>query len=532
MSPNHICSDHAVFSVNRMKNRAFHLAGLLIAIAFIVVAYRVGWLNYPLFPKPSVKAWQITLNVQVRPAKPDSPVSLRIALPKNNRNRIVIDERIMAGGLNTNVVNEDGMRMGIWSGMVEGNEDFVRYEATIVQSRRTPDEVEPSHGSPLMELPDLEDTDTLLLNHVAANIRALHADARIQALAAAKQGRWGLQRDSSDTLAAWAAFQQKHGSVNSLLYLLKSSGLPFRQTQGLLLSSDEGVVTEPLRWIEVRNGKTWLALDPMTWARYSPSAALLPLAYGNVQSIGIANGMISDLRWTSTKNVVSPWRIHMTSVMNTDSILNRWSLFSLPQEFQTTVRVFLLVPIGALIVCVLRNVVGFPTFGIFMPVLMALAFRNTGLAYGLAIFGGIVFLGYAVRRWMNSFRLLLVPRLSAILTIVVLVLAMLALIGNHFGFRGMMAIGLLPIVILTMTIERFYVLIEESGVRQAFITVAGSTAVAAVTYWILDLEWLQLQFFVFPELLLAVAGLQIMLGRYTGYRLSEYFRFRALKKTS
>jgi hypothetical protein len=83
-----------------------------------------------------------------------------------------------------------------------------------------------------------------------------------------------------------------------------------------------------------------------------------------------------------------------------------------------------------------------------------------------------------------------------------------------------------------MTIERFYVLIEESGGRQAFITVAGSTAVAALTYWILDLEWMQLQFFVFPELLLAVAGLQIMLGRYTGYRLSEYFRFRALKQTS
>jgi hypothetical protein len=42
------------------------------------------------------------------------------------------------------------------------------------------------------------------------------------------------------------------------------------------------------------------------------------------------------------------------------------------------------VPLGALIICVLRNIIGLPTFGIFMPVLMALAFRNTGLLYGIA----------------------------------------------------------------------------------------------------------------------------------------------------
>jgi len=39
-------------------------------------------------------------------------------------------------------------------------------------------------------------------------------------------------------------------------------------------------------------------------------------------------------------------------------------------------------------ISMLRNLAGLPTFGIFMPVLMALAFRNTGISYGLGIFFG------------------------------------------------------------------------------------------------------------------------------------------------
>jgi hypothetical protein len=37
---------------------------------------------------------------------------------------------------------------------------------------------------------------------------------------------------------------------------------------------------------------------------------------------------------------------------------------------------------------------------------------------------------------------------------------------------------------------------------------------------------------VYPELLLAVAAFQILVGRYTGYRLSEYLRFRTFRRSS
>jgi len=183
-------------------------------------------------------------------------------------------------------------------------------------------------------------------------------------------------------------------------------------------------------------------------------------------------------------------------------------------------------------ICVLRNLIGFPTFGIFMPVLMALAFRNTGLIYGLGIFMGVVLIGYMVRRWINKLRLLLVPRLSVILTLVIISFTIFALLGNKLGLQELMAVGLLPFVILTMTIERFFVITEEAGAREGLQTAAGSAAVATITHEIIHFEPLQPIFFVYPELLLTVAALQVLLGRYTGYRLTELIRFRRLRRSS
>lgn len=172
--------------------------------------------------------------------------------------------------------------------------------------------------------------------------------------------------------------------------------------------------------------------------------------------------------------------------------------------------------------------VGFPTFGIFMPVLMALAFRTTGLLYGLGIFTGVLLIGYLVRHWMEKIHLLLVPRMSFLLTLVIGCFTALALIGNMMDQKEMMAVGLLPFVILTMTIERFFIVIEEAGIVRALVTAGGSAIVSVITYSIISWEPLQFTFFVFPELILVVAALQLLIGRYTGYRLSELFRFRSL----
>ena len=74
---------------------------------------------------------------------------------------------------------------------------------------------------------------------------------------------------------------------------------------------------------------------------------------------------------------------------------------------------------------------------------------------------------------------------------------------------------------------------EEVGPADALVQGAGSLLVAVLAYCVMTLRGLQHLLFVFPELLLVVLALTLVFGRYTGYRLSELWRFRgALRQGS
>jgi hypothetical protein len=496
------------------------LAVALLVLSFAIISYRIIWLKYPLFPPAPGKAWQLSMEARVK-AGPEE-TTIMMGLPFGHRERIVTDEQIHSGSLGFNLVREGPNQIGVWSGSAAAHEEFISYRATLL--------IGPQHSSktkppPLEPYPEtFGKGEQALANRLVAKWAHLSPGSRLRSVAATLTGVWGTPPPEVQDLHKWSILQGIHGKPTTVLALLRAAGLPARTIQGIRLT--EGVTHTPLSWIEVWTGKEWEKLWPETGEVDQKPGVLLPLAMGGVPTVRVLHGELSEFRWSVSQQIISQWRHHFERIKRSDRLLDRWSLFHLPSEFQETFRILLLVPIGALMICVLRNLVGFPTFGIFMPVLMALAFRSTGLVYGMGIFAGVVFIGFVVRRWIDELRLLLVPRLSVILTLVIVFFTGLALVGSRIGLRQFMAVGLLPFVILTMTIERFFVITEEAGGRQALRTAAGSAAVSAMTHEILHLGPLQLTFFVFPELLFAIAALQILVGRYTGYRLSELFRFR------
>ena len=80
-----------------------------------------------------------------------------------------------------------------------------------------------------------------------------------------------------------------------------------------------------------------------------------------------------------------------------------------------------------------------------------------------------------------------------------------------------------------MTIERMSIVWEERGASEAMQEGVGSLIVAAVAYVVMGIAWLEHLVFVFPELLLLVIAATLLVGRYTGYRLLELRRFKALR---
>jgi len=101
-------------------------------------------------------------------------------------------------------------------------------------------------------------------------------------------------------------------------------------------------------------------------------------------------------------------------------------------------------------------------------------------------------------------------------------------VTHRLGFESGLSVALFPMVILAMTIERMSIVWEERGARESFRQAAGSIAVAMICYAVMNLALIQHLFFVFPELLLIVLAVTLLLGRYSGYRLVELPRFKIL----
>ena len=508
-----------------MKRPAVLAAALLIAVCAALIAYRVIRLEYPILPAASVKVWQLSVEGLIGPL--EKGITFKMGLPTSGGGRTVAEERITSGGLNFNLVREGANQIGIWSGDSGPAGALIGYRATVLVRPMRSLKVKPMELGPYPA--GLRPNDLDLVHRLAGRWAGRSVLEKIYEISAAASGNWGENPPEGKELKDWARLTKEYGSSAALLALLRAAELPARAVQGVILA--ESVTEIPISWIGVWTGQYWAHVNPETGFAYDRSISFLPLIIGDIPPVQISRGDLPRIRLTVNQQVVSQWRIYFDRIRQAGGLLNRWSLFSLPPEFQATFRILLLVPIGALLVCVLRNMIGFPTFGIFMPVLMALAFRNTGLGYGLAIFCGVILIGYVIRLVLDKLKLLLVPRLSVILTVVIGAFTFLAVAGNKLGIRELMAVGLLPFVILTMMIERFFVIVEEAGVREGVKNAVGSAAVAAITHLIIHIEPLQLTFFVYPELLLLLIAMQILVGRYTGYRLSELIRFRNLRKT-
>jgi hypothetical protein len=196
---------------------------------------------------------------------------------------------------------------------------------------------------------------------------------------------------------------------------------------------------------------------------------------------------------------------------------------------QHLVHFLLLLPPAALIVTAVRTLIGAPTLGNFSPVLLALALLDLrALPLSLAIILLTVLCGWKTRWLLDFFRLLQVARFSVLLTLVVMILIALVAVASQFGIPAAESIAVFPLVILTHTGERFWTMEAEEGPASSFKALLSTLAVAVAIALVLSIPGLAVGLFDYPETVGLILAAQLLLGRYTGYRLCELYRFRDL----
>lgn len=497
------------------------LAGVLVAAGLCLFAYKAAVLGFPLTPDETAEVWtvQVRFTIEAR----DAPVRAVLQIPAEPSGFTILEENFVSRGYGLTRRDRPSGRSAVWTIRRATGRQTLYYRAVVVPGA----EREPPPPPPgLPPLPELEEPYGTAVEALAADVYRRSAD--VASFVAELLER--LNAEAPGENAALLLEQGRSiGQVASLARtVLAAAETPARVVYGLTLADRERYATFEPR-LEVWDGERWLAFHPRTGEQGLPERFFVwwrgerPL----IDVTGAANPEVEVSVWQNVADalIVAERRGDLLR-----SPVVRYSLLDLPVQTQAVYTVMLLVPIGALIMVLLRNVVGVKTFGTFMPILVALAFRETRLLVGIALFVLVVALGLALRFYLERLRLLLVPRLAAVLILVVLLIAAISVVSHKLELEPGLSVALFPLVILAMAIERMSIVWEERGPAEAIQEGLGTLAVAALAYLVMFIEVVEHLVFVFPELLFLVLAATLLLGRYRGFRLLELVRFRELAK--
>lgn len=506
-----------------MRERRVYLAALvLIVLGGTLFAYKNQTLGLPVVPDAESTVW--TIEARASFDARGGPVRARLRIPSETPGFETLDEDFISSSYGFTTVVEKANRFSEWTVRRARGRQAVYYRITVLPDESPPRHTDPHPGYPRRDRQSesVDSAIAALLDQVrkeSADIEtfAVNLVQRLSAGANAKDGAVELLNDAAVTPLDRA---------RQITDLLAGARIPSRVVVGpMLRDGARDAVLVP--FVEVHNDQEWIPIDPTTGARGYPPTYLpwTTSANGLLKLDGADDGEVSFAIARSDRAAVE---IAARRAEGSQPFWYKASLLALPIQVQNVYRILIMVPVGAFVVVVLRTLVGVSTFGTFMPVLIALAFRETELAMGIVLIVSILAVGLGLRFALDRLHLLLVPRLTAVLILVVLSMLVMSALSFQIGLDRGISVALFPVVILAMVIERMSVIWDELGSRDALLQGLGSLVVAIAAYFVVTNELLGHLFFVFPELLLILLALTLLAGRFTGYRLFEYWRFRSL----
>ncbi|MBC9250624.1 hypothetical protein A9179_10090 [Pseudomonas alcaligenes] len=507
-----------------MRSLTLHLKvliTLLVTVGVLVTAYQIFYLNIPVTEDETDEVWNIDAKVEFQ-ANPHDPVKVQMFVPPLNQEYVSLNESFISNNFGFSVNRIDGNRRVTWSARRASGNQTLYYRLVLTQ--RYSDEKPKSKGLIYRDSIPVEGAEKIAAEALLAPIRQHSADVDTFISETIKRVN-NLNDDNVKLLLAGDTSTPNKARIIELL--LSIAHVPMERVHTIRLVADQPQTPE--LWLRSFNGENWLYFNPESGERGLPVDRLVWWT-GDEQLISLEGGKKAQVTFTLNNSEMNAIRLAKQTDENTDADFLEYSLYGLPLQTQQTYQIMIMIPIGVLVILILRNLGGLQTLGTFTPVLIALAFRETQLGFGIVLFSLITALGLSLRSYLEHLKLQMLPRLSVVLTFVVVLIAVISLLSHKLGLERGLSVALFPMVILTMTIERLSITWEERGASHAFKVAIGTLFAATLAHLLMTVPQLTYFIFTFPAVLLIMVGFMLAMGRYRGYRLTELFRFKAFLK--
>lgn len=515
-----------------MRSPKKHLSLLittLIILGLSLFIYRYCYLGVPLKPSDVVDSW--TLEANLKFDAHGVPVKARFIIPNMPPSYAVLDEYFITHDYGVTTSKKQLNRETMWS-IRRANGLQSLYYRGIYRKTNTNDMLL-DKPTPIIK-PVLTEAQTSAVNTIITQVRNSSADIQTFAQETVKLLN---KNHDGNTRILMEMFESPHANKDNKFQTLTAAAaliLEEANINAMVVSGVNLALQNNARldtYLAVFNDKEWIFINPLSGSTGLPDNFLIwAWQTDNTPLYEVKGGTRAQFHIAVSSTPANALNVAKIRGTQTDSQLIKFSLLQLPVNVQQTYQILLMIPVGAFIILLLRNFVGLITFGTFMPVLIALAFRETNVMWGIFLFITIVFFGLLVRFYLDHLRLLLVPRLAVILTVVILLMIIISIFCVQLGSENGLSVALFPMVILTMTIERMCIAWDERGPFEAIKSGIGSLLAAVIAYEVMRNMEIEYLFFAFPEFLFILIALILLAGQYRGYRLFELLRFKALSR--
>ncbi len=496
---------------------------LILAIAFASYAtyYKITHWGFGFTPHEGTEVWTVDAHITFVPT--GEPIEVALSTPRLGEEYKILSEDVVAKGYQI-TKDEKNHRLIMKSGpkkseqslyyriMLYDNEDVVGK----VRDRTSPKVKKPIFESEqqkgmvenIWALADAQDDDGTAASHIIKLLNDEVLEPEVDAYLPVKQ---------SQSIMA-----------EKIIDLLAYKGIAARIVRGVKITEKKREAPADLM-LEVYEGSKWRIYNIVTGVSGLPKNFVV-FQRGGVSLFDVAGGHNSEIRFSVIQSAVSSFKMAGRRAEYENSRLFNYTIYNLPTLEQNTLKWLMIFPLGILLVVLLRNVVGIPTMGTFTPMLVAMSLVRTGFWSGLICFSLIILLGLLIRTLLTRLNLLLVPRISAVVIFVILIMQMLTIFGYQYSFKIAASAVFFPIIITAWIIERASITWEEEGARNATKQIVNTSLVAVLTYFVISNPYIRHIMFAFNEWNLVILIIVMQLGTYTGYRLVELKRFAPLIK--
>ena len=495
----------------------YFVTAILFLAGILLIGYQRVTFDIPFVPSDERQIWTVEARVEFEP-KDNAATEVVLALPAVQPGFTQLEQTTASLGYGVNYVKKDGSNFVEWTKRNPQGLQIVYYRADIL--------VDKSATASSMIVPALvQSTEPEPYATAMAEIARIATSRSSGPYSFATQVIHELNQESELTSLLFSKYKR-----SDLLTNILQVGKVHARTVGVLDLKDGRRNQKLHNYVAVFNGSEYKIFNPSTGKTGLEQNQMIWNDNGN-SLLDISGGHNALVRFTTINHPVSAVEAGERKA-NIDIAAGEelvpFSLSALPLDEQSLFKGLLLLPIGVVIVVFLRVIVGIKTSGTFMPVLIAMSFLETSLWFGLIGFVSIVGVGLIVRSWLSRLNLLLVARISAVIITVIGLIGFISFFTFKIGLTEGVKITFFPMIILSWTIERMSILWEEEGYKEVLKQGGGSLFVAVVAYLSMSSVFIQHFTYNFLGLQLILLSLVLIMGNYTGFRLSELKRFKPL----